>query len=532
MLFRKKKNTHAAHIQWRDFRLKIFLEGIVIGLLAGVLVVAFRYSLEKAEQLREDVYILLHTSGFWPVVLWFTVLLIISVCLWFIVHKEPMTSGSGIPQIKGIILGHFKMKWLRVIVGKFIGGVLAIGAGMSLGREGPSIQLGAAAGQGVSRLLGRLRIEEKYLMTSGASAGLAAAFNAPLAGVIFALEELHKNFSPPVLMSAVAASLTADFVTQQFFGHKPVIELLGLPVLPHSQYFYLIGLGLICGGSGFFFNRMLIKTLDIYRKQVWLPKMLVPAVPLILGGILGFFLPEVLGGGNKLIGSVGQGDYGLTMLVILFAVKFLFTMISYGSGVPGGIFLPMLVIGALAGAAYGNVIVAYFNVDPLYLNNYLVLAMAAFFTAIVKAPITGSILITEMTGSFQHLLPLITVSMVAYIVSDILKTAPIYEKLLEYSLTRKGRTVYSERDNSKTMIEVVVCLGSQLDGKRIKDISLPANCLLVGIRRGESEIIPKGDTRIIVGDYIFAIANEDRAGEIRESLIILTEIPCRTVHQV
>jgi Trk K+ transport system NAD-binding subunit len=137
-----------------------------------------------------------------------------------------------------------------------------------------------------------------------------------------------------------------------------------------------------------------------------------------------------------------------------------------------------------------------------------------------------------MTGSFQHLLPLITVSMVAYIVSDILKTAPIYEKLLEYSLTRKGRIVYPEQDNSKTMIEIVVCLGSQLDGKRIKDISWPANCLLVGIRRGESEIIPKGDTRIIVGDYIFALANEDRAGEIRESLIILTEIPCRTVHQV
>jgi H+/Cl- antiporter ClcA len=526
---KKKNNAHTAYVHWKDFRLKIFFEGIIIGLLAGLLVVAFRYTLEKAEQLREYVYILLHIYGLWSVILWFTILVIISICLWFIVHKEPMTSGSGIPQIKGVILGQFKMKWLRVIVGKFIGGVLAIGAGMSLGREGPSIQLGAAVGQGVSRMLGRLRIEEKYLITSGASAGLAAAFNAPLAGVIFALEELHKNFSPPVLMSAIAASLTADFVTQQFFGHKPVIDLLELPVLPHSQYFYLIGLGLLCGVIGYFFNRLLIKTMDFYRKQVWLPKMMVPAIPLIIGGILGFFLPEVLGGGNNLIGSVGLGNYGLTLLIVLFTVKFLFTMISYGSGVPGGIFLPMLVIGALAGAAYGNVIIEYLNVDPLYFNNYLVLAMAALFTAIVKAPITGSILITEMTGSFQHLLPLITVSMAAYIVSDVLKTAPIYEKLLEYSLARKGHTIYSEQDNNKIMIEVVVSLGSQLDGKRIKDITWPANCLLVSIRRGETEIIPKGDTRIAVGDYLFAIVDERKSVEISESLNALAVMPSGAV---
>lgn len=531
-MLKKKREPHAAFVHWRDFRLKIFLEGIVIGLLAGTLVVAFRFSLEKAEQLRAYVYTLLNTYGPWSIVLWFAILLCISVCLWFIVHKEPMTSGSGIPQIKGIILGQYKMKWLRVVIGKFIGGVLAIGAGMSLGREGPSIQLGAAAGQGVSRMLKRLRIEEKYLITSGASAGLAAAFNAPLAGVIFALEELHKNFSPPVLLSAVAASLTADLVTQQFFGHKPVFEFIDLAVLPHKQYIYLIGLGLLCGVIGFFFNLFLIKTMDIYRKQYWLPKMLVPAVPLVIGGILGFFLPEVLGGGNNLIGSGGLGNYGLTMLLILFVAKFMFTMICYGSGVPGGIFLPMLVIGALAGASYGDAIITFLHVDPLYFNNYMVLAMAALFTAIVKAPITGSILITEMTGSFQHLLPLITVSMAAYIVSDILKTAPIYEKLLEYSLTRKGRTFYSEQNGSKIMLEAVVCLGSQIDGKKIKDILWPANCLLVGIRRGETEIIPNGNTKIIVGDYILALTNEDKLVEVKESLVLLAEIPYRSVQRM
>jgi len=513
----------AVLVHWKDFRLRIFFEGIVIGLFAGVLVVVFRYALEKIELLREDIYAILHNNGSGYIALWFGVLVLISICLYFIVQKEPMVSGSGIPQVKGIILGHLKMNWSKVMIGKFIGGALAIGAGMSLGREGPSIQLGAAVGQGVSRLLGRLRIEEKYLITSGASAGLAAAFNAPLAGVIFALEEMHKNFSSAVLMSAMAASLTADFVAQQFFGQKPVINLHDLPVLPHNQYIYLICLGLICGVFGFIFNRTLIKTLNIYGKQTWLPKMLTPALPLIIGGILGFFLPETLGGGNKLIDSVGHGNFSLKLLIVLTIVKFLFTLLSYGSGVPGGIFMPMLAIGALAGAVYGNAIVTFLHVNQYYFNNYIVMAMAAFFTAVVKAPVTGSILITEMTGSFEHLLSLITVSMTAYLVNDILRTGPIYEKLLEQAVVKKSRTNFSGGDKRKMIIEAVVGLGSKLDGKKIKDIPWPNRCLLVSIRRGESEIIPNGNTKITVGDYLFVLVDEDEFADKRKSLLAMAE---------
>ncbi|TEB07123.1 H(+)/Cl(-) exchange transporter ClcA [Pelotomaculum schinkii] len=514
------KKSHIALIQWKSFRLKIFFEGILVGLFAGILVVAFRYLLEKAELLREHIYTVLEVNGSGVTFLWFIALIMVSVCLGFISHIVPMASGSGIPQVKGIILGHFKMGWLKIIIGKFLGGVLAIGSGMSLGREGPSIQLGAMAGQGVSRLLGRLRIEEKYLITSGASAGLAAAFNAPLAGVIFALEELHKNFSPAVLMSAMAASLTADLITQQVFGQKPVFNFHDLVVLPHNYYIYVVGLGVICGFLGFLFNRTLTKTMDSYNKITWLPKTFMSAPALILGGILGFFLPEVLGGGNKLIDSVGQASYGIAILLIFFTVKFIYTMISYGSGVPGGIFMPMLVIGALAGAIYGNMLIVYFHIDQHFFNNFVVLAMAAYFTAIVKAPVTGSILITEMTGSFDHLLALIIVSVTAYMVSDILKTAPIYETLLARSLVKKNHNIYSGWDN-KTLIEVAVCLGSKLEGKRIMDIAWPPHCLLISIKRGEAEIIPRGNTKIIVGDYLFALANENESADIKEALSLM-----------
>ena len=182
-------------------------------------------------------------------------------------------------------------------------------------------------------------------------------------------------------------------------------------------------------------------------------------------------------------------------------------MISYGSGVPGGIFLPLLVIGALAGNVYGILVCEYFSVDSQFINNFTILAMAAFFTAIVKAPITGSILITELTGSFSHLLAMITVSMSAYIISELMNSKPIYDVLLNRILKNKNKSL-SDENKGKIIIEVPVCLGSNLENKCIKDIQWPPSCLLVGIERGGQEIIPKGDTKIFAGDYLIVLTDE------------------------
>lgn len=521
MSAKKKSGIFVVLTDWRDFRLKIFAEGIIIGLFAGITVVLFRYALEKAELLRDGIYVFIKANGIWAAAAWFMALVIVALLLGFIVKNVPMAKGSGVPQVKGVILRQLETDWLKMITGTFIGGVLAIGAGMSLGRQGPSIQLGASVGQGVSRLLGRLKIEEKYLVTSGASAGLAAAFNAPLAGVIFALEELHKNFSPAVLMSAMAASLTADLVTQQFFGHQPFFDFRDLPVLPHHYFLLIIGLGLVTGVFGVFFNWCLIKAPKVYSRQKWVPKMFVSIYPLVIGGVLGFILPEVLGGGDRLLNSIHQGNFGLQMLIVLAAAKFIFTMISFGSGVPGGIFLPLLVIGALTGAVYGNTVIELLHVNSLYCNNFVVMAMAAYFTAIVKAPVTGSILITEMTGSFHHLLALVTVSMTAYLVSDILKSKPVYELLLEQILAKKGAADTVGDDKKKVIIDVVVSMGSSLEGRMVKDIKWPRQCLIVGIRRGESELIPRGDTRILAGDYLNVLLMEGQEEDIRNALFLM-----------
>lgn len=532
----------------KDFRLKIFFEGIVVGVGVGLVISAFRYLLEKAESFRTYSYSFMAEYGLKGVAVRFLILVLVAGVINIIIRKAPQTAGSGIVQVKGFLLGHVKLKWARNLLGKFFGAIIAIGAGLSLGRQGPAVQIGASIGQGVSRILGRLRVEEKYLVTSGAGAGLAAAFNAPLAGVIFALEEMHKSFSPAALMSTMGAALSADFVMRQFFGAKPVLDFSGIPVLPQKYYLLLLGLGICCGIVGVLFNKILIISYKFYRRInlsfPFIPSSWFPLAPLILAGILGYYLPQVLGGGENFITALDKQNYALRFLLILLVVKFFFTMICAASGAPGGIFLPMLVIGALVGNIYGNIFTVLYQGSSELIVNFVVFAMAAVFTAVVKAPITGSILITEMTGSFQHLLPVIIVCMVAYLVSDLLKTRSIYDDLLQLTIISSEKTDnskgkhsslgvsenqlsnknngndnskehYSKKENSKTIIEEVVCSSSRLEGQRVKNTEWPHGCLIISIRRGEEEIIPRGDTRIYAGDFLYILATQEEESELR-----------------
>lgn len=515
-------NTFNTITHWHNFKLKLVFEGVAVGIFSGLAVVLYRYLIEVAGKLSKKLYLLQHQNNF-LILVWFIVLIALGYLVGMLVKNEPMISGSGIPQVEGLLLRYFNMNWWKTLIGKFVGGVISIGAGLSMGREGPSIQIGAAIGKGYCRLFKKIKLEEKFLITSGASAGLAAAFNAPLAGVMFSLEEIHKNFSPVVLTSAMAASIAADIISKNFFGLKPVFNIQNISPLPLTHYHYIIILGIIMGLLGTVFNHSLLKTQDLYSMQKWLPAHMRPVIPFVAAGILGFVLPEVLGGGHELITSMVHDGFTVKLLILILTVKFLFTMASYGSGAPGGIFLPMLVLGALAGNIYGNVLVSAFHFNPSYIKNLIILAMAGYFTAVVRAPITGSILITEMTGSFSHLLSVAIVSIVAYITADILGSKPIYESLLE-RMIEKGTGKFHGSSKTKVIIEEAVCMGSILEGKLVKEIKWPSDCLLVAVKRGDKEIIPKGSTQILAGDYLIALADEDKAPEVRKKLSSMAEM--------
>lgn len=230
-------------------------------------------------------------------------------------------------------------------------------------------------------------------------------------------------------------------------------------------------------------------------------------------------VPDILGGGHELILSLNESSFPIKILVLYIALKFLFTFICFGSGAPGGIFFPLLTLGALLGDLVGIIMITYFDIPDQYLVNFIIIAMAGHFAAIVKAPITAIILISEMTGSLSHLLSLAIVSLVALLVSDILKNRPIYESLLDRILENNNIKIDGNY-NRKTLVEFSVELDSKLDNAYIKDIEWPKNILIVSILRGEKEIIPNGDTLLKVGDLITILTDENKASD------VIDEVSC------
>jgi H+/Cl- antiporter ClcA len=211
----------------------------------------------------------------------------------------------------------------------------------------------------------------------------------------------------------------------------------------------------------------------------------------LLAGVLGYFLPQVVGSGHDMINLVVDGNAALKWILLLLAAKFLFSIISLSSGAPGGIFFPLLVIGAYVGAAYGHIMIAQFGIDPQYFVNFMIIAMAGYFAAIVRAPITGIILITEMTGSFNHLLAIATVAIVSYITAELLRSTPVYEGLLDRIVSRvPGETTCMTDD--KIIVQNIVEANSPIANKRIYEIDWPEDVLLISLKRGRKRYFRAG----------------------------------------
>ena len=524
----------------KNFHYRLILEGIAVGLLAGAVVVLFRIAIDKATFCMEMMRSFAAQKVIMIAVLFF-ILFAVAMVLAFIVKIEPQTSGSGIPQVKGEMEGRIKAKWYKVLLLKFIGGVIAIGSGLSVGREGPSIQLGAMVGKGFSRLRKNLRTEEKLLMTCGAGAGLAAAFNAPLAGVVFSLEELHKNFSEEVLLSTMAAAISSDFVCRYVFGLSPIFSIDAPEMLPLKYYWLVLVCGIILGVMGVLYNKSIKAAQNMYGK---LPN---PAVriliPSLLAGVFGMFYPYVLGGGSNLVEMVAKGSFALGALALLFVLKYLFSMASFGSGAPGGIFLPLLVMGSLIGGILYQCAAQPLGLGDLFLENFVIIGMVGYFAAIVRSPITGIILISEMTGSLSHLLTLSIAALAAYVTADLLGGIPIYDQLLGRILANKKAAVKAsdgtsaravakeaagseagtakddtDKDSEKVLVDSPVYIGSEADGTKVSKLALPKGVLIVSIKRRDRELVPSGDTLVRGGDTLVLLCNEEDVYELEQLL--------------
>ena len=496
------------------FRLRLFADGLLIGVLVGAIIALYHWLLESADRLRPLVYEALRegppawTAGY------LLVLLALSVVVWRLMRLDSMVGGGGIPDIKGVLRGDSRLRWKRVLFGKFISVVLAIGAGLSLGRGGPSVEIGACVGAGVSRFAGRSRSEERFLLTAGAGAGFAAIFNAPLTSLVFSFEELSKSFSPQVLMGVLGAAIAAGFVTQGIFGVGPMFAVGSvLPVPLGGAYLLLFLLGVFSGALGRLFNAVLIFALDAWAQRVP-PLALRLAIAFLAAGVLGFFLPDVLSGGNFLVNRLVQQPLVFGVLLFVFAGKFLFTVFCYGTGVAGGIFLPVLVLGALSGALFAAGAVAAGILPASLAPTFVVFGMAGFFAGSIKAPVTASLFIMEITGSFEHLLAVVCVAAAAAIVNDLTGGRPIYDELYERS-RRLRAGISGER--RRVMAELCVAAGSAMEGRCVSAIDWGAHGHVMNVRRGTIELLPQGSLMLKAGDMLYVLTEEGELGALERA---------------
>lgn len=513
-----KNKTKESIEKFSKMKYSLAIGGIIVGAASGFLVSLFRLALQEAEKFRGGLTEFAHNGGGSAVVTAVFVFLLayVIVCACFI--KVPLSSGSGIPQVKGELRGQIEQGPLGIIMAKFLGGICAIGSGLSLGREGPSVQLGAMTGKGAAKLLGKLGTEEKMMMTCGAAAGLSGAFCAPLAGTVFALEELHKNFSTDVMVCTMAASITADFVASYMFGLKPVFDLPRSLKMPLDVYWQVILLGILLGVFGVIYNKATDMFQNMYARygSSTLGKSLKIGTPFIFAALFAVIYPVVLGSGHPLVAEIAGGNFALKSLLVLLAVKFFFSMISFASGAPGGIFLPLLVLGSIIGGAFGEAMNLAGAED--YTVNFVILGMTGAFTSIVRSPVTGVILITEMTGDFTNFMPLTIVALAAFVTADFLESKPIYDQLLTRMLAGKEELSEEVHLKRKVLIESQVYLGSLMDGEKVCKMLLPKGCLIVSVQRDDKEFVPNGDTVLKGGDELVVLCAEGYVAAVEDKL--------------
>ena len=504
---------------------KLYLACLFVGIITGIIVSFYRWGLEEIGILRGKYFSQFTLNNPIGLLKMWLIFIAVGLVVNYLFKKFPKTSGSGIPQVKALILGRMDYNnWFFELLAKFGAGILGIGAGLSLGREGPSVQLGSYVGYGISKIFKRDTVERNYLLTSGSSAGLAGAFGAPLAGVTFSIEEIHKYLSGKLLICVFLSSIVSDFVGRRIFGVQTSFDIAikyPLPINPYFQFFLYIIFGVIIAFFGKLFTVALIKSQDIFA-GVKLPREIKVSFVMTLSFILCFILPEVTGGGHNLVESLVHSPATFYILIIIFILKLLFTTISYSTGFAGGIFLPMLVLGAIIGKIFGQIVDMTSGTGPDFIVHWVVLGMAAYFVAVVRAPITGVILILEMTGSFHLLLALTTVAVVSFYVTELLGQQPVYEIL--YDRMKKDDNVVDEENHGKVIIELVVMAESLLDGKTVSEIVWPEEVLIIAIIRNGIEKIPKGRTVMMAGDILVLLLPEKIVPEVKEELMKHTSV--------
>lgn len=432
-----KRNKHTPILSKND--LFLCIEGMTAGTIAGLVSAFYRYSLTYAEKGLFYILKLIKGNALY-IGIWFLLLAVLGVVAAKLIEWESFAGGSGVPQVMAEARGKMDAPWHRTLIAKFISGTLCFFSGLSLGRTGPSVQLGAMAAKGYSKLRhykkGK-RETENLLLSCGAAAGIAATFNAPFAGFFFMLEEIQGKLNRNLMIGGLSACAAASIISQCFFGSGPVFHY-ELQSVPFTCYWLFIPTGIILGLGGVLYNFCLLKFGVLLKKLDHLPKELIFAVIFCISGIVGLLLPEILAGGNAMAAILEKNQPTLEVILFLLIAKFIFTIFSAGSGVPGGLFFPLLVLGSFLGAACGQITVSLFSLPEAWVTQFILVGIAGLFAAAIRTPLTSIFFAIELCHPSGSFVPIAITVIIACVTANVSGSKPICRTLMNNLLRKNG----------------------------------------------------------------------------------------------
>lgn len=493
----------------REDRIAILLS-FVIGAVVGLVVVAF---ILLTGRLAAGMYP--PGSAAWRRVLVPTFGTLVSgYLLW---KYFPDARGSGIPQTKFAIFIHNGYISLKTAVGKFVCCSISLASGIALGREGPSVQIGA----GIASVLGRnfgLRTDTiRDLVPLGGAAALSAAFNTPIAAVLFSLEEILGDFHAPVLGALVISSATSWMFLHLILGDEPLFHVPAYHLVSNIEFAFYAVLGVLGGLGSVFFVKLLLAIRAWFRALPRWTGWVQPALGGLAVGLMGWFMPEVLGVGYDYVERVLGGDLALKTVALLAVLKIIATATSYGSGNAGGIFGPSLFIGATIGGAVGSIAHAMFPAQTAGPGAYALIGMGTAFAGIVRTPITSVIMIFEMTRDYSIIVPLMISNLIAFLISYGLQRQPIYEALSHQEginlpagesrdqLARLQASTFMQPENTAFSPDLdLTTAAKRLKAARVNAWPVAQDSVLAGIAQLKDIGALDGTTRRVAKDIVDA----------------------------
>ncbi len=424
--------NHSTHTDRSDVRGLIIVSlvagaaGLIVGIVGGY----FRWFLLKADELRLSFLNWAHDWSGPGWILPIVVVVILVLLARLIVLRVPRVSGSGIQDVEAVWRGEIPTTSWEVLPAKFVGGLLAIGGGLALGREGPTVHLGAAIGAEAGN---RMRLGDddvRVLQTALGGAGLGVAFNAPLGGALFVFEEVTKTIRLRLILVTLIGTATAIAMSRLILGDHPDFNVGSVGTPAGWTLVVFLVFGILTGIAGAWYNKLIILFLGLSDRLRRIPPLAQAGIIGVIVGILLWFDPLVAtGGGDQLTQKVLGGSVGLAALTAFFLVRFFLGPLSYSAQTPGGLFSPLLAVGALWGGVFHGLIGHFMTGPGTDLTAFAIVGMATLFAAIVRAPFTGIVLIVEMTATTTLVVPMLAAAFGAVIATTVMRNDPIYDSL-------------------------------------------------------------------------------------------------------